>query len=106
MDDRWVHNKTSRRSLLSTNDECTVIHLSYVAASALGLLQSNHLKFDTLCSSEKDMQVTVCGHCSRVVSAQSETVPMASRACVALVQNQRRPEQPEIWSPLTGRHTV
>ncbi|KAK6762221.1 hypothetical protein RB195_023075 [Necator americanus] len=28
----------SRRNLLSTNDECTVIHLSYVAPSALGLL--------------------------------------------------------------------
>ncbi|KAK6730210.1 hypothetical protein RB195_006959 [Necator americanus] len=61
MDDRWVHNKTntayiSQRNLLSTNDECTVVHLSYVAPSALGLLQSNHVKFDTLCSSEKGMQ--------------------------------------------------
>ncbi|KAK6751410.1 hypothetical protein RB195_003044 [Necator americanus] len=37
----------------SLNDECTVIHLSYVVPSALALLQSNHVKFDTLCSSEK-----------------------------------------------------
>ncbi|KAK6727333.1 hypothetical protein RB195_005182 [Necator americanus] len=62
MDDRWVHNKTntayiSRCNLLFTNDECTVIHLSNVAPSALGLLQSNHVKFDTLCSSEKGTQV-------------------------------------------------
>ncbi|KAK6748157.1 hypothetical protein RB195_001029 [Necator americanus] len=66
MDDRWVHNKTntayiSQRNLLSTNDECTVIRgekvPSYVAPSALGLLQSNHVKFDTLCSSEKGMQL-------------------------------------------------
>ncbi|KAK6745712.1 hypothetical protein RB195_012058 [Necator americanus] len=84
MDDRWMCNKTntayiSRRNLLSTNDECTVIHLTYVAPSALGFLQSNHVKFDTLCSSEKGMQVGVCGNCSRVVSTQSETVSMASR---------------------------
>ncbi|KAK6760639.1 hypothetical protein RB195_021917 [Necator americanus] len=93
MDDGWVHNKTntvyiSRRNLLSPNDECTVIHLSYVAPSAIGLLQSNYVKFDTLCSSEKGMKVSVCGSCSRVVSTQSETDSMASRACVALVQNQ------------------
>ncbi|KAK6748156.1 hypothetical protein RB195_001029 [Necator americanus] len=88
MDDRWVHNKTntayiSQRNLLSTNDECTVIRgekvPSYVAPSALGLLQSNHVKFDTLCSSEKGMQVSVCGNCSRVVSTQAETVSLASR---------------------------
>ncbi|KAK6739421.1 hypothetical protein RB195_008108 [Necator americanus] len=69
---------------------------SPVAPSALGLLQSNHVKFDTLCSSEKGMHISVCEHCSRVASTQFETVSMASRACVALVQNQRRPEQPEI----------
>ncbi|KAK6756918.1 hypothetical protein RB195_015004 [Necator americanus] len=43
MDDRWVHDKPnatyiSRRNLLSTDDECPVIHLSYVAPSALGLV--------------------------------------------------------------------
>ncbi|KAK6763740.1 hypothetical protein RB195_024174 [Necator americanus] len=101
MDNRWLQNKTniayiSRLDLLSTNDECTVIHLWYVAPSALGLLQSNHVKSDTLCSSEKGMQVSVCGDCSRVANTPPETVSMASRACVALVQNQRCLEQPEI----------
>ncbi|KAK6753502.1 hypothetical protein RB195_012848 [Necator americanus] len=38
---------------------------------ALGLLQCNHVKFDTLCSSEKGMHVSVCGHCSRVAGTQS-----------------------------------
>ncbi|KAK6728342.1 hypothetical protein RB195_005776 [Necator americanus] len=86
--DGWVYNKTntayiSRRNFLSTSNECAVIHLSYVAPSALGLLQRNHVK---LGSSEKSMQ----------------TVSMPSRACVTLV----RLGQPEISSPLTGRLTV
>ncbi|KAK6740394.1 hypothetical protein RB195_008698 [Necator americanus] len=64
MDDRRVHNKintahVSRRNLLSTNDECAVTHLSYIATFALGLLQSNHVKSDALWRSEKGMQTAV-----------------------------------------------
>ncbi|KAK6761424.1 hypothetical protein RB195_022478 [Necator americanus] len=33
------------------------LHLSYVVPSALGLLQSNHVKFDTLCTFEKGTYV-------------------------------------------------
>ncbi|KAK6736409.1 hypothetical protein RB195_019221 [Necator americanus] len=103
MGDRWVHNKTntayiSRRNLLYTNDECTVIHLSYVAPSVLGLLQSK--KFENLTRSAAPRRAcrSASVDCSRVVSTQSETVSM--------VQNQWRPEQPEICSLLTDRHTV
>ncbi|KAK6739379.1 hypothetical protein RB195_008076 [Necator americanus] len=48
--------------------ERRVYRHSPVAPSALGLLQINHqsVKFDTLCSFGNGMQVSVCGHRSRV----------------------------------------
>ncbi|KAK6748243.1 hypothetical protein RB195_001084 [Necator americanus] len=48
MDDRWVRSKLTPPTFLDeTFSPCTVIYLSYVAPSALGLLQSSRVKFDT-----------------------------------------------------------
>ncbi|KAK6756339.1 hypothetical protein RB195_014631 [Necator americanus] len=90
------HRSILRRNLLPANDDCTVIYLSYVATSALGLLQSNYIEFDALCSFQKGSNSAVCGHCSRIVNTQSETVSMASRACINLAKNRRRTEEPKI----------